>query len=153
MEHREYWKEKMEHCAEEISQLEVKLAELRKMHQIAKDALMVIDGDARPEQPQPLETHTLIKSDRYAGKGIKNAILDILRNHKDEKVIGRKIYEDLMAGGFFSESKDIRRDVYIQLNRLDKNEIILSTVQDNLKHYYLKDSNWSVLLAEKEIEE
>jgi len=74
-------------------------------------------------------------SDKYAGKSLNESILDILENRHGIAVTSKEIYNDLMANGYTSGSKDKYRDVLVGLNRITKKGKISQTKEGNLRKY------------------
>lgn len=87
-----------------------------------------------PPVPKP------IVSAKYAGKTLSDSIVDIIQSRHGVAIGSKEIYNDLMAGGYKSKSKDKLRDVLVGLNRLEKEKgLIVHYKQGNNNKYTLKE--------------
>ncbi len=77
-------------------------------------------------------------SEKYKGVGINKAIVDILSNSPAQYLDGKTVFEELIKNGFTSASSNKKRDVYISLYRLNRDNKIVSVEDEGLKKYSIK---------------
>lgn len=68
-----------------------------------------------------------------------DAIKDILRSREHEKLSADDIYKELVKNDFSSESKDLKRDVYTRLLRMEQGHKLVATKKKKgrPKRYFL----------------
>jgi hypothetical protein len=105
---------------------------------IAQAALQLLQQESIIGQSKLFEIPPSKVSDKYSGSTMRNAIMDILKYHPEESLTGQEIYDELIKNGFHSRSKNIRRDVYIALNRFKKADEIICIKEGGRNKYTLK---------------
>jgi FtsZ-interacting cell division protein ZipA len=84
----------------------------------------------REQMPSELELFLQpMKTDKYKGKSMAEAILIILAN--EANLNGKEIYQRLEQNGFESKSKTLQRDVYTRLYNLEKDGKLTSIINDD----------------------
>jgi hypothetical protein len=78
---------------------------------------------------------TLIPSGKYSDMNMPSAIFDILK--KETNLSTDEIYQRLIANGFQSKSKTLKRDVATRLYNLKKDGSVDCIEQDKLYRYFL----------------
>jgi len=70
-----------------------------------------------------------VKTERYKGKSMAEAIFDILAN--EANLNGKEVCQRLEQNGFESQSKTLQRDVYTRLYHLERDGKLTSIVNDD----------------------
>lgn len=128
----------------EVETLEKQIEEKTINIRIVYEALKLLQ-DEMSTQPVSIKLSAIPKviteslSEKYKGMGINKAILDILSN-SDKYLDGSDIFEELIKNGFTSASSNKRRDVYISLYRMHKENRIVSIQRDDRKKYMIKQA-------------
>lgn len=68
-------------------------------------------------------------------KGLSVVLKKIFQSHPNEYLNAQEIYKEVMNIGFVSKSKNIKRDVYVQLYRMWKHHILESVEEGGVKKY------------------
>ncbi|MHA2039957.1 MAG: hypothetical protein ACW98X_26395 [Promethearchaeota archaeon] len=122
----------------ELEQLERKRDALERKMDVAYQALQLLKDEGATDQDlfQP-ETKIIPESlsEKYKNMSMRKAISDILKSHEDEYLTGKQIYNELTKHGFQSKSKNLQRDVYVQLYRLQKENQIIEDTEGTYKRY------------------
>jgi aspartate/glutamate racemase len=121
---------------ERITSLENELNEEKRKLNLVSEAITLLRREGIYEQEKLFENPT-VSSDRYKDMSMKEAIEDILRSYQPEKLPVDLIYSDLVTNGFKSESKNLRRDLYSRLSRLEDDGILDSIKRGRVKKYFL----------------
>ena len=128
-----------------INTLNKQLNEAKSKLDIAKAALYLLKEEGQADQKQLFVRTTPIPiptSNKYSDWKMKDAIIDVLKNNSEQKLTGLEIYKALIKNGFHSNSANLRRDVYITLNRLrkdDKNKIDRVEEEKRKKYFYVEN--------------
>ena len=129
-----------------LENLERQINETKEKMNVAYGALKLLEQEKLLQPTKSLsdaDTSGLITeslSEKYKGMGLNKAILDILLN-SDKYLDGHDIYDELIKNGFTSSSSNIKRDVYIALYRLNKENKINSKKYGNRKKYHMIKQN------------
>lgn len=129
-----------------LENLERQINETKEKMNVAYGALKLLEQEKLLQPTKSLsdaDTSGLITeslSEKYKGMGLNKAILDILLN-SDKYLDGHDIYDELIKNGFTSSSSNIKRDVYIALYRLNKENKINSKKYGNRKKYNMIKQN------------
>jgi len=122
---------------ERITSLENELNEEKRKLSLVSEAITLLRKEGIFDQEKLFETPTVL-SDRYKGMGMREAIEEILKSNQPEKLSVDIIYSELLKNGFNSGSKNLRRDLYTRLFRLEEKGILNSTrKKGGIKKYFL----------------
>jgi len=80
-----------------------------------------------PSEPEPFLQP--VKTDKYKGKSMAEAIFNILAN--ETNLNGKEVCQKLEQNGFESKSKTLQRDVYTRLYHLEKDGKLTSKINDD----------------------
>lgn len=83
-------------------------------------------------------------SEKYKGVSINKAIFCVLDN-SDKYLSAQEIYEEMIKNGFESASSDIKRDVYINMYRLEKQGRVIIKKHENRKKYMINKTSESIV--------
>ncbi len=119
----------------EIENLEKQVKEKKEKLKVIYEALDLLQQEGVTNLSMPSKTESI--SEKYKGLSLNKAILSILSD-SNGYLSGHEIYSDLIKNGFESGSGDIKRDVHINLYRLEKDHKVIAKKQDNRKIYMLK---------------
>lgn len=126
-----------------IESLQREIDETKNKMTIAYNALKLLEQEGLRIEKDLFEMPVYIikesLSEKYKNYGMRDAIKDILKEHPGKFLSGEEIYDDLIKNGFKSKSKNIKRDVYIQLYRMEKDGKIISKKEEGRKKYTLKE--------------
>jgi hypothetical protein len=129
---------------EDIQARENELNAKKEKLTVLLNALGILENEGSlPQEKIPFENidNSTAISNKYEGKALNESILDILENRHGIAVTSREIYNDLMAKGYTSGSKNKYRDVLVGLNRITKKGKILQIKEGNLRKYKLVQDN------------
>jgi hypothetical protein len=121
---------------EEIAVLERNLEEARRLLNavIEVKGLLMREGVFDQEILFPKQ-----QSSKYSKTKMGDAIIDIVKSEQGKRVGSEFILLSLQNNGFVSESKNLKRDVFTRLHRLEKRGILTSKREGGLKRYALKE--------------
>jgi len=122
----------------QVESLQEQLSEASKNLNVVSEAIELLKREGGFGQQRLFETPNPI-SDRYKDMSMTGAIEDILRQNKPHKLSAEEIYSELVKNGFKSDSKDLKRDLYVRLYKMNKGGKIVTTkkVKGKLKKYFL----------------
>lgn len=126
-----------------IENLQKEIEETKNKMSIAYNALKLLEQEGvRAEKdffeiPTPIIKESL--SEKYKNYSMRNAIKDILESHSGKFLSAEEIFEDLLKNGYKSKSKNVKRDVYIQLYRMGRDGKLISKKEEGRKKYILKE--------------
>ena len=125
---------------EQVDSLQGQLDEARRKFTVVSEAIQLLKREGVFDQERLFQSPMVI-SEKYKDKTLSSAIEDVLRSNQPEKLSASFIHSELVKNGFSSDSKNIKRDVYTRLNRLEKSGKILSTKRGGKgnKKYFLKE--------------
>lgn len=123
---------------EQVDSLQVQLDETIRKLTVVSEAIELLKKEGVFDQEKLFQTPTLI-SEKYKDKSMSESIEDVLRSIHPEKIAANFIHSELVKNGFSSDSKNLKRDVYTRLNRMEKGGKILSTKKGKgkVKKYFL----------------
>jgi hypothetical protein len=123
-----------------IKQKEVEIASLREGLDAAEKTKRALEDEGLSNQAAlpGLEQTKSTRVTRPRLTSLPVLIIELLKKYESPKT-GATIYDDVIASGFTSKSSDIRRDVYVNLNRMRNNGVIKQTEVDAKKAYYLEE--------------
>lgn len=121
-----------------IDTLGKQVEDARNKLNIAQAALQLLQQEGMAGQNKLFEIPPEKISDKYVNVKLKDATFDILASNQDKHLSGQEIYDELIKNGFKSKSKNIRRDVYILLNRLKKAKEIICIEEGGRNKYTIK---------------
>jgi len=119
----------------EIGNLEKQVKEKKEKMNVVYEALSLLQQEGVMRLPMSSKTESV--SEKYKGLSLNKAILSMLSD-SNGYLSGHEIYNDLIKNGFESGSGNIKRDVYINLYRLEKDHKVIAKKQNNRKIYLLK---------------
>jgi Fe2+ transport system protein B len=129
------YQERIQFLESELSEEKRKLALVTEMIDLLKK-----EGISY-EQEKLFDDLSPVLSQRYKDMTMTEAIYDILRAHEHEKLSADDIYKELVKNGFGlkSKSKNVKRDVYTRLLRLEQGEKLTATKKKKgrPKRYFL----------------
>ncbi|MCJ7564590.1 MAG: hypothetical protein MUP52_08375 [Candidatus Aminicenantes bacterium] len=123
---------------EEIEFLEAHLSVSRKKLDAVTITIELLRKNGTYEQNKLFPIQQII-SDKYKNIGMRAAIEDILKSSERKKMSALNIISELIKYGFQSKSKNLKRDVYTRLFRLEKRGILSSRKEGGLKKYFWKE--------------
>lgn len=119
----------------ETEGLKKQLEEKTEKIHVLYEAMKILEKE-KILQPSLSLSSTESISEKYKNMSLNKAISDILSN--SGYLDGTAIFNELMKNGFTSASSNIKRDVFVALYRLNKeNKIVMKTI-DNRKKYTVK---------------
>jgi hypothetical protein len=121
---------------ERITSLENELNEEKRKLSLVSETIALLRKEGIFEQ-EKLFSPPAILSDRYKDKTMTEAIEDILRTNQPDKLSVDFIYSGLVENGFESKSKNLKRDLYTRLFRLEEAGKLSSTKKGGAKRYFL----------------
>jgi hypothetical protein len=119
---------------ERVESLEKELQEAKRKFTVVSEAIELLKREGVFDQEKLFE---IPLTDRYRGKGMTEAIEDILKLAQPEKLSVDLIYSELVKNGFKSKSKNLKRDLYTRLFRLEEAGKLSSTKKGGVKRYFL----------------
>jgi hypothetical protein len=126
-----------------IESLENQLVEAKRKFTVVSEAIELLKKEGVFDQDKLFKIHPII-SERYKDMSMKKAIEDILGSNEHKKLSAEDIHSELLKHCYESKSKNLKRDVYSRLFRMEENGILISIKEDGRKKY---------LLPEKEVKE
>ncbi len=114
----------------------LELDEAEKELNALKLTLHIFELQGLQSQAKMFEVASEPENDKYVGKKIRECVLNIIGSYGGDAITSTVIYNELIAGGYTSKSKDIKRDVLIILNRMDGTEVV-SEKRGNRRYYIL----------------
>lgn len=125
-----------------IDSLNIQVKDAKNKLEIARAALYLLKEEGKVNQKKLFEPIPIPVGDKYSNTKLKDAIIDVLKTHNEEKLTGVEIFKELIENGFNSKSANIRRDVYISLNRLrqDRKSNVSRLEEGNRKRYFIAES-------------
>ncbi len=117
-----------------IKSLEGQIDEARKKAAVVSEALELLKKEGILSQEKLFPDNPPVLSDEYKDLTLPDAVLDILGSMKGG---ADDIFDQLMMHGFKSNSKDLRRDLYARLNRMEGKGLITSKKEGRRKIYSL----------------
>ena len=118
----------------EVENLEKQIKDKKEKIKVVFEAMKLLEQEGG-KQLTLLEAESL--SEKYKDMSLNKATLEILKN-SEKYLNGTEIFDELIRNGFKSGSSDIKRDVYICLYRLEKENKIISKTIENRKKYFFK---------------
>lgn len=128
-----------------IENLERQVGETKEKMKVVYEALKLLEQESVSEKSILSEPSVKAKfrteslSEKYKDMGLNKAIIDIVSNSA-KYLSGKEIYDELMKNGFTSGSSNIKRDVYIALYRLKKEDTVIAKQYDKHKKYMIKQN-------------
>ena len=119
---------------EQAKLLEEQLAGVKKRQAVLLAALELEKEEGVLEQEGLFPPPT---TDQYRGVSMTVVIKKILESEPSRGVTAEAILTELTKHGFQSSSKNLKRDVYTRLFRLEKKRQLVSKKIKGLKHYSL----------------
>jgi hypothetical protein len=123
---------------DEIESLELRLSEARRKLTVVTEAIELLKKEGVFDQDKLFSTPEIL-SNKYKDWGMKVAIEDILKSAHGNKASAQYVISELQKHGFVSKSKNLKRDVYTRLFRLQKRGILGARKEGGLKKYFWKD--------------
>jgi hypothetical protein len=133
-----------------LIELETQLSEIkRKLEAINEVSGILLEEGISTKQGPLFDNHTIPieTSNKYADFNKTQAITDVLANYPGST--GPQVLFHLQQNGFRSESKSLKTDVYIKLNKLQKRGLVVGEKSGKLKgliRYRLVASTPSITL-------
>ncbi len=123
--------------AEEIKDFQDKFDEAKKRYLVVSEALELLKKDGYTQQERLFPD---IISDKYKDISMTDAIKDIIQSNLTHRVSASEVFTALKKHGYQSKSKSMKRDVYVRLYRLRKNEKLICRTEKGIKKYYLPET-------------
>lgn len=123
---------------DEIESLELRLSDARRKLNVVTEAIDLLKKEGVFDQDKLFST-TQIISDKYKDKVMKDAIEDVLKSAPGKKSSAEYVISELQRNGFVSKSKNLKRDVYTRLFRLQHRGILGARKEGGLKKYFWKE--------------
>jgi len=121
---------------EEVEYLETKLSEAKRKLSAILEVSDLLDKEDTSSQSDLFPNQ---KSSIYEKMRMGDAILDIVTRGQGKKLSSAAILDSLKINGFSSGSKDLKRDLYTRLHRLEKSGKLSSRKEGGFKKYYIKE--------------
>lgn len=122
---------------EQVNSLQAQLGEAQRKLTVVLEAIELLKKEGIFGQEHLFQTPTVISS-KYVDISLPGAIEDVLKSNHPQKISAGFIYSEIIKHGFTSNSKNIKRDVYTRLNRMEKGGKILSSKRGGKgKKYFL----------------
>lgn len=118
----------------QANDLQGKLNEVKKRYTIVSEALELLRKDGDIDQNKLFQP---VISEKFKDMSMPSAIKNIIESNPNRKASAEEIHSELIKHGFQSNSKDIKRDVYIRLYRLRKSGKLLFRSEKGIRKYYL----------------
>ena len=124
---------------EQIDTLEGKLNEEKRKLALVSQMIELLRNEGISYEQEKLFETSPVLSHRYKGMTMTKAIYDILKSHEHEKLSANDIYAELVKNDFSTKAKNLKRDVYTRLLRLETSERLVSTKKKKgrPKRYFL----------------
>ncbi len=132
---------------EEIKALEHRLSEAKRKLNVITEAIGLLEKEGILGQENLFPQAAI--STKYQGWNMSEAIKDVLKSYQGKKMSAENILSELQRQGFTSNSKNLKRDVYTRLFRLQKRRILGLRKEGGLNKYFLKEERIEEI-AEKE---
>jgi Fic family protein len=116
----------------------LRLSEARRKLTVVTEAIELLKKEGVFDQDKLFSTPEIL-SNKYKDWGMKVAIEDILKSAHGNKASAQYVISELQKHGFVSKSKNLKRDVYTRLFRLQKRGILGARKEGGLKKYFWKD--------------
>lgn len=121
---------------ERIKALEQELQEVKRKKKLLHDAFDLLTKEGVFEQ-RLFETTSIPLSDKYAEMDMNEAIKDAVHSSPLGHLSGDEINAELVKNGYRTSSKNLKRDVYTRLYRLEKKDELTSHKEGGVKRYSL----------------
>lgn len=121
----------------DMNRLEEELTEAKKRYEVVSTAIELLLKDGDPGQT---ELFPMILSEKYKGKSMTVAIMDIIESSPNHKSSANEVFSALQKHGFQSESKNLKRDVFTRLYRLRKGGKLICRREKGIYKYYLPET-------------
>lgn len=121
---------------EQVDLLQGQLEEAKKNLAIVFQAIDLLRREGNGGQERLFKIPEVVGS-KYRDVSMAAAIKDILLQKQPEKVPAEMIYQELIKNGFKSDSKNMKRDLYTRLFRMNKSGIVTSAKRGKFKKYSL----------------
>lgn len=121
----------------DIQELEHRLEEAKRKLDVVTEAIALLEKEGVLGQ-EALFPQALI-SMKYKGMTMTAAIKDVLRSYRGKKMSAESILQELQRQGFSSNSKNLKRDVYTRLYRLQGRKVIGYRKEGGFNQYFLKE--------------
>lgn len=117
-----------------IDSLEKELQEAKRKFTVVSEAIELLKREGVFDQEKLFD---IPLTDKYRDMNMRKAIEDILKIAQPEKLSVDVIYSELVKNGFKSKSKNVKRDLYTRLFRLEESGRLNSTKKGGVKRYFL----------------
>jgi len=124
---------------ERIQALENDLNEEKRKFNLVSEMIELLRKEGISYEEEKLFDASTVLSHRYKDMSMTKAIFDILKSREHKQLSANDVYQGLVKNDFTSRSKNLKRDVYTRLLRLEQNEKIGSTKKKKgqPKRYFL----------------
>lgn len=120
-----------------IGDLEEQLSDVKRKRDMVYETLKLLESEGITTQDRLFKNENASIGGKYKNLRMKESVIDTFKSHPEDYLTGRYIYNELIKNGFQSNSKNIKRDVYIMLNKMKKDNIIIENTEGKLKRYKL----------------
>jgi hypothetical protein len=128
---------------EEVTSLKGQMDEASRKLRVVLETIKLLKDENGDGQEELFQEPKVI-SDKYKDMTLSGAIEDVLRSNKPEKLSATFIHSELVRYGYRSDSKNLQRDVYTRLNKMEGKEKISSTKRGKgKKKYFLRNDSES----------
>lgn len=129
---------------EQVLVLEKQLVEAKRRFVVVTEAVELLMKEEFPEQEGLFPTSSPI-STKYKDMNMPQAIEAVLESTSLRKAPARTILSELEKNGFKSKSKNLTRDVYTRLFRLEHKGKLISKKEKGIKIYFLPQKEVTTL--------